>query len=123
MFESVRTVAVFATDLERAKRFYTEVLDFVLRVQPSEDLCFLRSRSGKIHLYLEGGHRPAASSADSAHLSFFLETKGPAREAFDRLLAAGVKLLEQSPEEVGDGTFVFRFEDPDGNILEATGGG
>ena len=122
MFETVRTVAVYVSDIEPARRFYVEILGFELRVQVHENLCFLASASGKVHVYLEGGHRPAPAGPDATRLSFFLETEGSAREAFDRLKSAGVTLLEEAPEEVGDGVFVFRFLDLDGNVLEATGG-
>ena len=122
MFEDVRTVAVYVSDTERAKRFYIEILGFQLRVQVHESLCFLASASGRVHVYLEGGHRAAPNGPDATRLGFFLETEGPARDAFDRLKEAGVTLLDEAPEEVGDGVFVFRFLDPDGNVLEATGG-
>ena len=34
-----------------------------------------------------------------------------------------MELTGDAPEEVGENTYTFRFRDPDGNILEATGGG
>jgi catechol 2,3-dioxygenase-like lactoylglutathione lyase family enzyme len=121
MFDSIGALAVYVTDFERAKQFYTEVLGFTLRVQLTPTLCFLQSQSGSIHVYLQGGHRPASVDRDTARLSFFLQTQDSAARAYAALKAAGVTLLQESPEQVDDNTQCFQFEDPDGNIIEVSG--
>ena len=121
MFKEVQTLAIYATDMARARRFYTEVLGFRVRADVHPGLCFLASPNGKIDIYLEAGMKPAAGDSSTRRLSFFLETESTAAETFDRLKAAGVTLLQDAPEEVGDGIFCFQFLDPDGNILEACG--
>jgi predicted enzyme related to lactoylglutathione lyase len=121
MFTHVRALAVHVTDLERAKRFYTEVLGFELRVQVSPTLCFLNTRAPGINVYLEGGHRPSTVDRETARLGFFLQLDGPVHAAYDRLKERGVEMLTDAPEEVGDDVWTFPFADPDGNILEATG--
>lgn len=120
MFRSINTLAIYVSDMERAKRFYTEVLGFDVRVDLGPELSFLVSKSGDIHIYLEAGMEPRPVDAKSTRLSFFLKSERTAQEAFDTLSKAGVTLLNDSPEEVGDGVYTFRFLDPDGNILEAT---
>ena len=55
MFKDVKTVAVYVSDLERAKKFYTDILGFHLSAQVSDDLCFLKASSGLVHIYLKGG--------------------------------------------------------------------
>ena len=122
MFEGANTLAVYSSDMERARAFYTGVLGFEVRAEPAPDLCFLVSGSGELHIYLEGGHRISRVDEDSCRLSIFLRTEGSIFEVFDGLKEAGVELLDEAPSEVGANTFVFRFRDPDGNILEATGG-
>ena len=119
MFKSIHTIAVYVSDMERAKKFYTEILGFQVRVDLGPTLSFLKS--GDIHVYLEAGHKPKRFDMDDTHLSFFLETEKTAKDTFDELKAAGVKTLEDAPVEVGDGVYAFQFLDPDGNILEATG--
>ena len=121
MFESIRTVAVYVTDLGRAKTFYTEVLGFEVTAEVTPTLCFLRSRSGKISLYLEGGQKPAKTDARTVRLSFFLQTEQSAKDVYKALKARGVKLLQEAPEPVDENTSCFQFEDPDGNILEVSG--
>lgn len=122
MFKSIRTVAVYVTDLARARRFYPEVLGFQVRVEVHPGLCFLAAPNGNIDVYLEAGMKPATTDHQTARLGFFLKTEGRASDAFARLKAAGVRLLQDAPEEVGDGILCFQFLDPDGNVLEACGG-
>ena len=121
MFERVQALAVYVTDKERAKEFYTRVLGFELAHDLGPDLCFLRSANNEIYIYLEGGMRRGAIDNRTCRLAFFLHTGEPAAAAFARLKAAGVKLLQDAPEAVSDDTACFQFEDPDGNILEACG--
>lgn len=119
MFKSINTIAVYVSDMERAKKFYIEVLGFTVKADLGPTLSFLQS--GGIHVYLEAGHKSSAVDNKSTRLSFFLETEKSAQEPFDALKAAGVTILDDAPVEVGDGVFAFQFLDPDGNILEATG--
>ncbi|OGD79668.1 MAG: hypothetical protein A2Y64_06905 [Candidatus Coatesbacteria bacterium RBG_13_66_14] len=122
MFEGCDTLAVYAGDMSRAKAFYTGVLGFKVRAELGPDLCFLVSESGKLHLYLEAGHRVVRPAEGDCRLGFFLQTGGSVFETFEKLKGAGVELLDDAPEEVSENTYVFRFLDPDGNILEAVGG-
>lgn len=115
MFTDVSCLAVFVTDYERAKAFYTDVLKFRVRVELGPDLCFLVSESGRVHIYLEGGYEPAC-----ARLGFFLEAAAPIFDTYKTLEAAGVQLLDEGPEQVGDDRYSFRFADPDGNIIEVS---
>ena len=121
MFAGVRTVAVYVTQIEKAKEFYSGLLGFGVSADLGPNLCFLRSKSGQVHIYLEGGHKPSSVDDDTARLSFFLEPEKGVSETFESLKAAGVELLQEAPEEVGDDTHWFQFKDPDGNILEVAG--
>ncbi|UCG45447.1 MAG: VOC family protein [Candidatus Bathyarchaeota archaeon] len=121
MFKSIRALAVYVTDLERAKRFYTEVLSFKLSVDLEPNLCFLKSKSGDINIYMEGGKSQTSIDDQTSRLSFFLQAERSASETYAVLKAAGVKLLQEAPELVGGETACFQFEDPDGNIIEVCG--
>jgi catechol 2,3-dioxygenase-like lactoylglutathione lyase family enzyme len=121
MFTDVSCLAVYVTDYERAKSFYTEVLGFDVRVEPGPELCFLVSKSGEVNIYLEGGYEPSSVNERTARLSFFLEAEESVFETYEDLKAAGVELLQDAPEQVGDDRYVFRFADPDGNIIEVSG--
>lgn len=121
MFESARTLAVYVTDMQRAKKFYTEILGFEISAELGPNLCFLKSKSGKIYIYLEGGNKPTSIDPQTSRLSFFLQAENSASETYATLKSAGVKLLQKAPEQVGEDTYCFQFEDPDGNIIEVAG--
>jgi len=121
MFEKVTTVAVYVTDLVRAKRFYVETLGFEVSADLGPELCFLRSKSGQINVYLEAGAKPTSVDNRTARLGFFLRAETSAQDAFNRLKAAGVRLLQDAPESVAEDTACFQFLDPDGNVIDVEG--
>lgn len=121
MFKSIRSLAVYVTDMKRAKRFYTEILGLEVSADLGPNLCFLKSRSGNIHIYMEGSSKSTSIDNQTSRLSFFLQAENSAFETYAALEAAGVKLLQEAPELVGDDTACFQFEDPDGNIIEVSG--
>jgi len=121
MFNKISALAIYVTDLARAKKFYTKVLGFELVVELGPNLCFLKSKSGNINIYLEGNKKPAQIDNQTSRLSFFLQAEKTAPETYAYLKAAGVKLLQKAPELVGDDTACFQFEDPEGNIIEVCG--
>ncbi len=122
MFKEINTIAVYVNDIGLAKDFYTRVLGFEIRAELGPNLCFLVSKSGGIHIYLEGGYKLNRVDEDTTRLSFFLEAERPITDVFAELKEAEVDLLDEAPSEVGDNVFTFRFRDPDGNILEVSGG-
>lgn len=121
MFRDVRALAVYVTNLKKAKEFYTTILGFELYADLGPNLCFLKSKSGKIYIYMESGNRKTFIDNKTCRLSFFLQTEKTASETYAYLKAAGVKLLQQNPQIVADGTACFQFEDLDGNIIEVSG--
>lgn len=121
MFKSIRALAIYVSDMEKAKKFYTEILGFEVSTQLSPNLCFLESKSGQIHIYLEGGNKPTSIDNRTIRLSFFLQAEKSASETYSALKTASVKILQEAPEQVGDDTSCFQFEDPDGNIIEVAG--
>lgn len=119
MFKNIGALAVYVTDLKRAKRFYTKTLGFELSADLGPSLCFLKS--GDINMYLEGGKKPNSVDNQTSRLSFFLTTEKSAFETCASLKAAGVQVLQETPELVDDETACFQFVDLDGNIIEACG--
>lgn len=105
------------TDMKRAKKFYIEILGFETFSEATPQLCLLKSTSSDINIYLAGGYKPASTDNKISRLSFFLS----ASETYALLKTAGVKLLQEAPGFVGDNTYCFQFEDPDGNIIEVAG--
>jgi catechol 2,3-dioxygenase-like lactoylglutathione lyase family enzyme len=120
-FRSIGALAIYVTDKERAKEFYTTVLGFELVVDLGPNLCFLKSPNGEIDIYLEGGKKPSEVDNETCRLSFFLRSYDPAANTFAALRDAGVRLLQEGPDEVDDHTACFQMLDPDGNIIEVCG--
>ena len=54
MFERIGALAIYVTDLKKAKNFYSEILGFEISADLNPNLCFLRSKSGHINIYMEG---------------------------------------------------------------------
>jgi catechol 2,3-dioxygenase-like lactoylglutathione lyase family enzyme len=119
MFQGILTVAIYVTDMARAKKFYTETLGFEQGWDVHENLSFLKV--GNTHVYLEAGYEPSEITDKSARLSFFLEAEKSVKEVFEVLKAKGVNIIQDAPEQVGDEVWWFQFRDPDGNILEVSG--
>ena len=108
MFKGVKTLAVYVTDKERAKKFYTEILGFEVSSDLGPNLCLVKSRSGSLYIYPEGGKKPSSIDSETSRLSFFLEAENSATETYDALESAGVKLLQEAPQLVGDETYCFQ---------------
>lgn len=121
MFTGIGALAIYVTDKERAKEFYTSVLGFQVAADVSPTLCFLKSPNGVVDAYLEGGMTRSGTRRDATRLGFFLRTDGSARHAFAALRAAGVRLLQDEPAAVDDSTECFQLLDPDGNIIDVCG--
>jgi catechol 2,3-dioxygenase-like lactoylglutathione lyase family enzyme len=121
MYKSIGALAVYVTDKERAKKFYTDILGFEVAADLGPNLCFLKSPGGEIDIYLEGGMKPSDIDNRTSRLSFFLRAEGSASATFAALREAGVQMLQDEPEAVDDTTACFQFLDPDGNIIEACG--
>jgi len=121
MFKNIGSLAVYVSDMERAKKFYTEILGFEISADLGPTLCFLKSKPGNIYIYMEAGKKATSIDNETCRLSFFLQTEKSASETYAALKKAGVKMLQTKPELVADDTACFQFQDPDGNIIEVSG--
>jgi len=121
LFTEIGALAVYVTDKELAKEFYTDVLGFEIAFDVNENLCFLQTKNGKVYIYLEGGKEPVKIDDETCRLSFFLTTEKPIKVTFAELKKTGVNILDKEPVQVDDEKACFRFTDPDGNIIEACG--
>jgi catechol 2,3-dioxygenase-like lactoylglutathione lyase family enzyme len=110
-------LAVYATDLDRSRKFYEEVLGFEFSGDMSPGVLL---KAGDLSLYLEAGRTPStAPGLERSTLSACLATSS-VRAAWDRLQAAGVRVVEEYILH-GESFAMFRVADPDGNVLEFAG--
>jgi len=112
---------IFVADLERSRRFYTEVLGFKMSdVYPGSmmpgGMIFLRCNGDHHCLALVGG-KDEANDKSLHHLAFELATLDEVFRARDHLTASGAKIVYEGRRRAGCQVSV-EFLDPDGHHLE-----
>jgi catechol-2,3-dioxygenase len=109
-------------DLERSKKFYSEVLGFhVLEEDPEHGGTFmaLAGQSHAIDLFqakdLDAAQRQTPGVRGLGHIAFRVESEAALREAYVTLQQHGVEIL-RSIDHVSQKSVYFH--DPDGNTIE-----
>jgi catechol-2,3-dioxygenase len=109
-------------DLERSKKFYSEVLGFrVLEEDPEHGGTFmaLEGQSHAIDLFavkdLEAARRQTPGVRGLGHVAFRVDSEEALRDAYTALRAHGVEVT-RSIDHVSQKSVYFN--DPDGNTLE-----
>ncbi len=113
---------VFVSDIERSKKFYTEVLGFKVSDQyPGSmmpgGMVFLRCNPDHHCLALVGSKGNEANGKSLHHIAFELATLDEVFRARDHLKASGTKLVFEGRRRAGCQVAV-EFLDPDGHHLE-----
>jgi predicted enzyme related to lactoylglutathione lyase len=117
MVKDILGVTIYVDDFAAARDFYAHILGMEIASNAGDNACFFRIADNPNAVYLEGGHARHNNSADASGLSFMLVVDS-APEAFVRLVEAGVPMVHDAPQELGEGNYWFRFYDPAGNIVE-----
>jgi catechol 2,3-dioxygenase len=107
-------------DLDRAIRFYRDVLGFELTQRYGSDAAFLSAGGYHHHIGLNtweslGGACPPPGSTGLYHLAIAYPTRGELADALQRLLRAGIPLEGASDHGVSEALYL---RDPDGNGVE-----
>jgi len=121
VIKSLDHLALVATDVERAVRFFTDLLGFKesgrLETSHSGTIVFVSLGGTQIELF-GTGEAKAAPAADRAvgfkHVALLVEDIDG---EYARLKAAGVEFT-MVPTTVESGLRIAFFKDPDGNALE-----
>jgi catechol 2,3-dioxygenase-like lactoylglutathione lyase family enzyme len=119
--DGIHHIGVNVLDLDRAVKFYTDVLGFHIVERYEEEMRHLMLDSGNafIHLF-ESPQLPIKNAIDClseqgfAHIAF-----GTRREFFPKIIdqLKGANIVFRGPLILGQGKSVH-FKDPDGNHLE-----
>ena len=107
-------------DLDRALRFYRDVLGFELTQRYGTEAAFLSAGGYHHHIGLntwesEGGSPPPANSTGLYHLAIAYPTRTELADALRRLKRAGIPLEGASDHGVSEALYL---RDPDGNGVE-----
>jgi catechol 2,3-dioxygenase len=108
------------SDLERALRFYRDVLGFEVTQQIGNSAAFLSAGGYHHHIGLNtwesaGGSAPAPGTTGLYHLAIVYPTRAELGDALRRLMEAGVPLDGASDHGVSEALYM---RDPDGNGVE-----
>ena len=107
-------------DLERALRFYRDVLGFEVTQRIGNSAAFLSAGGYHHHIGLNtweshGGQAPAAGTTGLYHLAILYPTRAELGDALRRLVETGVPLDGASDHGVSEALYL---RDPDGNGVE-----
>lgn len=108
------------SDLERAIRFYSEVLGFEVVQRMGAQAAFLSAGGYHHHVGLntwesEGGTTPAPGTTGLYHVAFRYPDRVALADAYRRLMAMGVPLEGAADHGVSEALYL---RDPDGNGIE-----
>lgn len=107
-------------DLDRALRFYRDVLGFDVTQRMGSRAAFLSAGGYHHHIGLntwesEGGSPPPPGATGLYHLAILYPTRAELADALRRLIAGGVALDGASDHGVSEALYL---RDPDGNGVE-----
>jgi catechol 2,3-dioxygenase len=108
------------SDLERALRFYQDVLGFELTQRYGRQAAFLSAGGYHHHIGLNtwesaGGSPPATGATGLYHLAILYPSRAELADALRRLMEAGIPLEGASDHGVSEALYL---RDPDGNGVE-----
>jgi catechol 2,3-dioxygenase len=108
------------SDLERAIRFYRDVLGFELMQRYGREAAFLSAGGYHHHIGLNtwesaGGSPPPPGSTGLFHLAILYPSRAQLADALRRLREAGISLEGASDHGVSEALYL---RDPDGNGVE-----
>lgn len=117
---SIGHVHLKVADLERALKFYCDVLGFELTQRSGGDAAFISAGGYHHHIGLNtwesrGGSPPSPGATGLYHLAILYPTRAALADALRRLRAAGIPLEGASDHGVSEALYL---RDPDGNGVE-----
>jgi len=117
---SIGHVHLKVADLERALRFYRDVLGFEVTMRYGREAAFLSAGGYHHHIGLNtweslGGSPPAPGTTGLYHLAILYPTRAELADALRRLMRAGIPLEGASDHGVSEALYL---RDPDGNGVE-----
>jgi catechol 2,3-dioxygenase-like lactoylglutathione lyase family enzyme len=114
--QGMRHVALRVADVERSKKFYTEVFGMRVVWQPDPDNAYLSSGSDNLALHREPGvDSGAVQQLD--HIGFFVAELTQLEQDFTWAQQHGLDIVRPLRRH-RDGTHSFYIKDPDGVVIQ-----
>lgn len=121
MIQKVEHIGIYVGDMDRSIQFYTEVLGLRLvsrvRLDNGVELSFL-SFEGSENVELELIGRGTDGMSDSGLVHHIAFTVTNIEAELERLKSLGIKLMDEEPRVILNGTRIAFFYGPDGERLE-----
>lgn len=113
----INVLAVYVTDINKAKAFYIDHLGF----EESEEISpGILLRSGDVTLYMEEGRsRQKPETRELSEFSPCFATDS-VKQTYEVLKSSGVRIAEEY-QEFAPTFALFKIVDPDGNLIEFAG--
>lgn len=114
-FRKLGYVGLTVSDIERAVRFYTDIVDLNLTDKAKSGPVFLRCSSDHHNIVLSRGERPGLQ-----RVAFEVMDSDELDRAYNALTGQGIRVTDVPPEELSRLNIprAFRIEDPNGFTLE-----
>jgi catechol 2,3-dioxygenase len=108
------------SDLDRALRFYSDVLGFEIMQRHGDEVAFLSAGGYHHHIGLNtwesaGGNPPPPNATGLFHFAILYPTRAALADALRRLIEAKIPLEGASDHGVSEALYLH---DPDGNGIE-----
>jgi catechol 2,3-dioxygenase len=108
------------SDLDRALRFYSDVLGFEIMQRHGNEVAFVSAGGYHHHIGLNtwesaGGNSPPPGTTGLYHFAILYPSRASLADALRRLIAAKIRLQGASDHGVSEALYL---QDPDGNGIE-----
>src|SRR5437868_6495120 len=108
------------SDLDRALRFYCDVLGFEIMQRHGNEVAFISAGGYHHHIGLNtwesaAGHAPPPGTTGLYHFAILYPTRAALADALHRLIVAKIALQGASDHGVSEALYL---QDPDGNGIE-----
>jgi len=113
----IQVIGIYSTDLERARKFYVELLGLTVKQEMPPGLLLA---AGDTTIYLEGGRRLAVDPGLFGASTSVCFAAASIKKAYARLKASGAHIVEPYTEMAPDFA-MFQIADPDGLVVEFAG--
>ena len=114
-------LAIVATDVDEARRFYCDLLGFEELPRPDFGIAGVWLRVGDLQLHIIALEDGGPDRSGARHFALYVPTD-TFHETIEALRAAGVTIRNEprSREDFGKTVWAANIEDPFGNVIELT---